>query len=99
MRDSARTRAEGRLLVLGMMFFCAFGVIGARMGVLAATEPIEPRAAASAAIIERNALISLTATGVFLATNLETHSLYAQPLQMVDPERAWRPNWRLSSLI
>ena len=51
MRDRARIRAEGRLLVLGVMFFCAFGLVGARMGMLAASEPLEPRAQASGASI------------------------------------------------
>ena len=51
MRDKARVRAEGRLLVLGVLFFLAFGTIGARMGLLAASEPSEPRARASGASI------------------------------------------------
>ncbi|MEJ6477436.1 MAG: cell division protein FtsI (penicillin-binding protein 3) [Paracoccaceae bacterium] len=88
MRDSARNRAEGRLLVLGAMFFCAFLVVGLRMGALASSVPEEPRVAASgnpiigqrADIVDRN--------GRILATNLETHSLYAQIPDMVDPERA-----------
>ena len=87
-RDSARNRAEGRLLVLGAMFFCAFLVVGLRMGALASSVPEEPRVAASgnpiigqrADIVDRN--------GRILATNLETHSLYAQIPDMVDPERA-----------
>ena len=37
MRDASRQRAEGRLLVLGVFFFCAFTVVGARMGVMATT--------------------------------------------------------------
>lgn len=87
MRDSSRLRAEGRLLILSMMFFCAFGVIGARMGVLAATEPAEPRAALSGnAILAQRADIT-DRHGRILATNFETHSLYAQPLQMVDKPR------------
>ena len=39
MRDKARMRAEGRLLVLGVCFLCAFTVIGGRMGLLAMSEP------------------------------------------------------------
>ena len=39
MRDKARMRAEGRLLVLGVCFLCAFTVIGGRMGLLALSEP------------------------------------------------------------
>ena len=46
MRDRARLRAEGRLLVLAALFFCAFITVGIRMGMLSATEPMEPRAQA-----------------------------------------------------
>ena len=87
MHDKARTRAEGRLLILSVIFFCAFGVIGARMGVLAATEPSEPRAAAAGSIIQAQRADITDRHGRILATNFETHALYAQPLQMVDKER------------
>ncbi len=88
MHDRARARAEGRLLILGLMFFVAFGTIGLRMGVLANTVPQEPRAASQgnpiigqrADIVDRN--------GRILATNFETHALYAQPPQMIDPHYA-----------
>ncbi len=87
-RDKARTRAEGRLLVMGGCFLFAFMAIGVRMGTLAASEPQEPRthttgvsiAAARADIVDRK--------GRILATNMETHSLYAHPQQMIEPERA-----------
>lgn len=85
MRDRARARAEGRLLIMGLLFFTAFSVIGARMGLLAATEPMEPRAAATgAAIIAQRADI-VDRQGRILATNLVTHALYAQPPMLVDP--------------
>jgi cell division protein FtsI (penicillin-binding protein 3) len=88
MRDRARHRAEGRLLVLGIMFFCAFAVVGARMGLLSASEPSEPRAAASgSAIIAQRADIT-DRNGRLLATNLDTFSVYAQPPHMIDPEGA-----------
>lgn len=85
MADKARQRAEGRLLVLGLAFFCAFIVIGARMGTLASSVPEEPRVSAvgnpiigqRADIVDRN--------GRILATNLATHSLYAHPRDMIDP--------------
>jgi len=88
MRDKARIRAEGRLLVMGMAFFFAFASVGLRMGILASTEPEEPRTATvgnpiigqRADIVDRN--------GRLLATNLETHALYAQPPLMVDPLNA-----------
>lgn len=88
MAVKARARAESRLLVMGIAFFVAFCVVGIRMGVIAQSEPEEPRAAASgnpiigqrADIVDRN--------GRILATNLDTHALYAQPPEMVDPAHA-----------
>lgn len=88
MRDRARLRAEGRLLVLGVLFICAFTVVGARMALLAATEPTEPRASAAGADIQALRADIVDRHGRVLATNLETFSLYAQPPQMVDPEHA-----------
>lgn len=87
-RDAARDRAEGRLLVLGAMFFCAFVVIGARMGTLANTVPEEPRASAvgNPIIGQRSDIVDRN--GRILATNLETHSLYAHPQDMIDPTNA-----------
>lgn len=87
MRDSARTRAEGRLLVLGVMFFCAFSVVGARMGMLSASEPSEPRAQTRGASIVAARSDIVDRKGRILATNMETHSLYAHPQQMIEPER------------
>ncbi len=87
MRDKARSRAEGRLLVMAVMFFCAFGVIGARMGTLAASEPEEPRAQATGASIIASRADIVDRQGRILATNMETFSLYAHPHQMVDPIR------------
>ncbi|MBC7138123.1 MAG: penicillin-binding protein 2 [Defluviimonas sp.] len=88
MRDRSRQRAEGRLLMMGLLFFSAFTVLGARMGLLAATEPVEPRAAVSGASILAQRADIVDREGRILATNLVTHSLYAQPQSMVEPERA-----------
>lgn len=90
MRDAARARAEGRLLVLGVFFFCAFTVVGARMGLLATSDPVEPRASAPGAQISAARADIVDRDGRILATNLETHALYAQPPQMIDPEHAAR---------
>lgn len=85
MRDTSRLRAEGRLLVLGAMFAIAFGTIGMRMGALAGSTPEEPQAAVMGnPIIGQRADIT-DRNGRILATNLETHSLYAHPQDMVDP--------------
>ncbi|MGI3209711.1 peptidoglycan D,D-transpeptidase FtsI family protein [Roseovarius tibetensis] len=88
MRDRARRRAEGRLLVLAVAFFCAFTLVGGRMAMLAQSEPGEPRTGvAGARILAQRADITDRA-GRILATNFDTHSLYAQPPDMVDPEYA-----------
>jgi cell division protein FtsI (penicillin-binding protein 3) len=88
MRDRMRLRAEGRLLVLAMMFLCAYGVVGARMGMLSASEPEEPRAQASGASIIASRADIVDRQGRVLATNMSIHSLYAHPQQMIDPLRA-----------
>ncbi len=85
MQDRARNRAEGRLLVLGVFFFCAYAVVGIRMGHIATTEPMEPLANAPGAVIAQQRADIVDRNGNILATNFETHSLYAQPPQMVDP--------------
>ena len=86
--DKQRQRAEGRLLVLGLAFFCAFGLIGMRMGALASSVPEEPRASAvgNPIIGQRSDIVDRN--GRILATNLQTHSLYAHPRDMIDPENA-----------
>ncbi|MBT8416884.1 MAG: penicillin-binding protein 2 [Silicimonas sp.] len=89
-RDAARQRAEGRLLVLGIAFLCAFAMVGLKMSLLAASDPAEPRAAASGAQIVAARADITDRNGRILATNLTTHSLYAQPPQMIDPVRAAR---------
>ncbi|WP_435258204.1 peptidoglycan D,D-transpeptidase FtsI family protein [Thioclava sp. FR2] len=87
MRDKSRARAEARLLLLGLMFFSLFTVIGARMGLLSATEAEEPRASAPGAeIIAQRADIT-DRNGRILATNMLTHALYAHPRDMIDPDR------------
>lgn len=88
MRDRARTRAEGRLLVMGAMFFCAFALVGGRMGVLASSEPTEPRSSVAGASIVAERADIVDRKGRILATNFETHSLYAQPQQMIEPLKA-----------
>ncbi len=84
MEARARTRAEGRLLVLAAFFVCAYVAIGGRMAVMATSEPAEPVSVGGSAIANQRADI-VDREGRILATNFETFSLYAQPPQMVDP--------------
>ncbi|MEE4187729.1 MAG: penicillin-binding protein 2 [Roseobacter sp.] len=88
MRDQARQRAEGRLLVLGLFFVMAFATVGLRMGMLATSEPQEPRVDMSGATIYAARADIVDRHGNLLATNFETHALYAQPPQMIDPVHA-----------
>ena len=88
-RASAHARAEGRLLLLAAGLFLAFSVVGARIGIEAASAPEEPVVAARpGAGITANRADIVDRAGRVLATNLVTHSLYAQPPQMVEPVRA-----------
>ncbi|PPB81122.1 cell division protein FtsI (penicillin-binding protein 3) [Albidovulum inexpectatum] len=88
MRDKARMRAESRLLILSVAFVMGFGLVGARMASLAASEPSEPQVASHGAGIVAQRADIVDRRGRILATNLLTHSLYAQPPLMVDPQRA-----------
>lgn len=89
-RARARVMAEGRLLVLGVLFFTAFSVIGARMGLMAASQPAEPQSVAATDGISSQRADIVDRRGRLLATNLVTNALYAQPPLMVDPARAAR---------
>ncbi len=85
MQDRDRSKAEGRILVLGVFFTCVFVLVGARMGMLATTEPAEPLASVSGAAITAQRVDIVDRKGRILATNFDTFSLYAQPPLMVDP--------------
>ncbi len=58
------------------------------MGLLAASVPEEPRTSTRGSDILAQRSDIVDRNGKILATNLQTHSLYAQPPQMVDPEGA-----------
>ncbi|WP_170357278.1 peptidoglycan D,D-transpeptidase FtsI family protein [Ruegeria arenilitoris] len=85
MKDRARARAEGRLLVLSAFFFAAFAIVGFRMGALATSEAQEPLASAPGASIAMQRANIVDREGRILATNLDTYSVYAQPPLMIDP--------------
>ncbi len=88
MRDKAKSRADSRLKLLVVVVIATFVVIGVRMGTLAATEPVEPRASVHGTEILASRADIVDRQGRVLATNMLTHSLYAQPRDMVDPARA-----------
>ncbi|WP_127903417.1 peptidoglycan D,D-transpeptidase FtsI family protein [Solirhodobacter olei] len=86
MRDRSRDQAEGRLLMLGLFFFCAFSAVGARMGLIAVAQPSEPQLASNTGpTIPTDRADIVDRDGRILATNLATYSLYAQPQDMIDP--------------
>ena len=90
LRDKARKRAEGRLLLLVMAFCAAFMTVGIRMAVLAGTEPEEPRASVAGKGIQAQRADIVDRNGHVLATNMVTHALYSHPRDMVDAPRAAR---------
>ncbi|MDG2403862.1 MAG: penicillin-binding protein 2 [Paracoccaceae bacterium] len=90
MQHEARMRSEGRLLVLGMLFFCGFLSIGARMAFLAASDPQEPVDQAFGRSILAQRADIIDRKGRILATNMETSSLYAHPHQLIDPKNSIR---------
>ncbi|CUX80256.1 MAG: cell division protein (peptidoglycan synthetase) FtsI [Roseibaca calidilacus] len=94
LRDTGRVRAELRLLVLALMFLSGFVLLGARMGLLAATEPVEMRVGLVEGISDTRSDIT-DRNGRVLATNLATHALYAETRRMVDPVRAARELGRI----
>ncbi|QHQ34042.1 peptidoglycan D,D-transpeptidase FtsI family protein [Algicella marina] len=79
-----RVQAERRLWLLAVVFLMAFGTVAGRMAVLAASNPQEPENGYSAVHIANQRADIVDAKGRILATNLRTHSLYAQPHLMVD---------------
>ena len=80
MQDESRVRAEGRLLVLGMLFFLGFLSISGRMAFLAASEPSEPKVHSFGGAIHAQRADIVDRQGRILATNMETASLYALSL-------------------
>ncbi|MCV2447345.1 MULTISPECIES: peptidoglycan D,D-transpeptidase FtsI family protein [Paracoccus] len=87
-QERARGSARTRLFFMSCAFAAAFCTVGLKMGVLASSHPAEPRVQTSGAqIISQRADIT-DRHGRVLATNLLTHSLYAHPHQMVDPQGA-----------
>ena len=85
MRNKGRARAEGRLLIMGVIFAGAFLTVGARMAVVSTSEATEPRTSYAGSRIQAERADIVDRKGRILATNLETHSIYAHPHEMIDP--------------
>jgi cell division protein FtsI (penicillin-binding protein 3) len=87
-RAREKRRAELRLGLMAGVFGLAFVAVGAKMGMVAMAEPMEPPARSQApAIINFRANI-VDRNGEILATNLRSASLYATPQDMADPLNA-----------
>lgn len=86
-RDRARGRANFRLVLLSLCFISGYGLIGARMGMLAGTTPTEPRTASNGTEITASRADIVDRNGRVLATNMLTHALYVQTRDLVDPPR------------
>ncbi|HEY0213092.1 MAG TPA: penicillin-binding protein 2 [Paenirhodobacter sp.] len=85
LRETARSTAEGRLFLMGLVFLAAFVTVCLRMATLAGTPAQEPQGnGLGPAILAQRADI-VDREGRVLATNLVTHALYAQPPMMIDP--------------
>ena len=83
-----RQKAEARLLLLGVAFILGFTAVAGRMALTAAAVPVEPREGALGEPIRAQRADIVDRNGAILATNLVTASLYAQPLDMIDPRAA-----------
>jgi cell division protein FtsI (penicillin-binding protein 3) len=78
-------KTQRRLIMIGGIFIISFGVIGLRMTALAMTEPAEPKARSITNDISVNRADIVDRNNRILATNIETHSLYAHPKQLANP--------------
>jgi cell division protein FtsI (penicillin-binding protein 3) len=83
-------KTQRRLIMMGGIFIISFGVIGMRMTALAVSAPSEPKARATAAQILASRADIIDRNNRILATNIETHSLYAHPQHVVNPVTAAR---------
>jgi len=85
MRDVERVRSNIRLLLIIVMFACIYIAIGARLAMLASSQPAEPitQSSNSSVFTQRGDIVDRK--GRILATNLETYALYVETRHLVDP--------------
>ncbi len=87
-RSREKRRAELRLALMAGVFGLAFLAVGAKMGMVALEEPVEPESRWQAPTIINQRANIVDRNGAILATNLLTASLYATPQNMADPVAA-----------
>lgn len=87
LREKGRGQSQFRLGVLGIAFVSGFSLIGLRMGALAATDPVEPRAVSMGTSIAAGRADITDRNGNILATNLSTYAVYVQTKDLIDPAR------------
>ena len=85
MRDVERVRSNIRLLLIIVMFACIYTAIGARLAMLASSQPAEPVAQSNNSLIFAQRANIVDRKGRILATNLETYALYVETRYLVDP--------------
>ena len=85
-----RNKAETRLLLLGVAFVLGFTTVAGRMALLSAAVPAASETGTADAPIRAQRADITDRNGTLLATNIVTAALYAQPRQLIDPERTAR---------
>jgi cell division protein FtsI (penicillin-binding protein 3) len=83
-----RQRSELRLLLVAVAFILAFSAVGGRMTLMSAAMPVEPRDGSGGEPIRTQRAEIVDRSGIVLATNIVTASLYAHPHEMIDPASA-----------
>ncbi len=85
LREAARGQSQGRLFIMAAAFVAGFSVIALQMAELAASEPAEPSRASLGANVSASRADIVDRHGNILATNMQTHALYVQTRDLVDP--------------
>ena len=85
MRDVERVRSNIRLLLIIVMFACIYTAIGARLAIMASSQPAEPIVHSNNSLISAQRADIVDRKGRILATNLETYALYVETRHLVDP--------------